>query len=172
MKWLAIWILILSSTMSSYAASEKYSIPDHQAWKEECGSCHVTFPPQLLTKRNWQKLMSGLDKHFGENATLDPEVVTEILDFLQSHAGSPFDGHQSESGIRITDTPWFALKHGRVPIKTWSEPFVKSKSNCKACHIKAERSVWSEHDGSLGYCRGCHNNNFGYVTRMPGSQQN
>ena len=155
LKWLATLALILVSTMS-YAEGEKFSIPDQPTWKEECGGCHLTFPPQMLAKENWRQLMSGLNKHFGANATLEPDVAKEILDFLQSQAGSVFDGHRSETGMRITDTPWFSQKHGLVPNKTWYESAIKSKSNCKACHIKAERGVWSEHDGSLGYCRGCH----------------
>lgn len=170
LKWLATWALILASTMS-YAEGEQFSTADHLTWKEECGGCHVTFPPQLLSKEDWRQLMSSLNKHFGANATLEPEVVQEILDFLQSHAGSIFDGHRSESGMRITDTPWFSQKHGRVPNKTWSESSVKSKSNCRSCHLKVERGIWSEHDGALGYCRGCHNNGQTYNILIPGSQQ-
>lgn len=154
-KWLAALALIFASGVA-HTAEEKFSVPHHVKWKEECGSCHIAFPPQLLTKENWRALISGLDKHFGANATLEPEAATEILDFLLNHAGSAFDGHRSESGMRITDTPWFIQKHGRLPNRTWSDPSIKNKSNCKACHANAEHGVWSEHDGSLGYCRGCH----------------
>lgn len=160
LKWLATLILILASTIS-YAEGEKFSTPNNLQWKEECGGCHVPFPPQLLTKENWRQLISGLNKHFGSNATLDSDVAKEILDFLQSQAGSVFDGHRSESGMRITDTPWFNQKHGLVPNKTWTDPTIKSKSNCKGCHIKADRGVWSEHDGALGFCRGCHKSESG-----------
>lgn len=116
LKWLATLALILANTMC-YAKGEEFSFSNNPTWKEECGSCHVTFPPQLLTKENWRQLISSLDKHFGENATLDPEVAKEILDFLLSQAGSVFDGYRSESGMRITDTPWFSQKHGKVSKK-------------------------------------------------------
>lgn len=155
LKWLLSLILALFSSLC-LAQGEKIAPVNNPQWKEECGGCHVPFPPQLLTKDNWRRLMGSLGKHFGSNATLDQDVTQEILDFLLSQAGSVFDGHRSESGMRITDTPWFNQKHGPVPGKTWAEPAIKSKSNCKACHIKAERGIWSEHDGSLGYCRACH----------------
>lgn len=155
MKWLISFSLIVIST-AAFSQDNKYASPHHPKWKEECGSCHVTFPPQLLTKENWRQLMSGLEKHFGVNATLDDDISQEILAFLLSQAGTEANGHQSKSGMRITDTPWFDRKHGKMPEKTWSQKSVKSKSNCKACHMNADRGVWYDHDGAFVYCKSCH----------------
>lgn len=143
MKWLAAWALVFACRMA-YAAGENLSVPDHPKWKEECGSCHVPYPPQLLTAANWQRVMEGLDKHFGENAALEPKIVGEILNFLQDNAGSAWSGKTSESGLRITDNSWFNRKHRRVSNKIWLNAEVKSRANCTACHIYAESGDWSE----------------------------
>ena len=142
MKWLAtLVVLILGNTMA-YADGGKYSVPDNPKWKTECGSCHIAFPPQLLTAGDWQRLMGGLDKHFDANAVLDPKDNKEILDFLQRHAG---DGKRNSApSLRISDTPWFSREHREILNDTWSDPAVKSRSNCTACHINAERGDWSE----------------------------
>ena len=141
MKLLSAFILIFVSTMA-YADGSKLSVPDNPKWKTECGSCHIAYPPQLLTGADWQRMMGGLDKHFGANAALDAKENKEILDFLQRYAGS--GDKRSASSLRISDTPWFTREHRKVSGNTWSDPAVKSRSNCTACHINAERGDWSE----------------------------
>ena len=86
MKFLAVkWFTALAFIMGSAVASAdggKMSTPHNPKWKEECGSCHLAFPPQLLTADSWQRVMAGLDKHFGVNAAMDAKDNREILDFL------------------------------------------------------------------------------------------
>ena len=139
---LAIVVSLCGSSVV-YAEGGKLSSPNDPKWKEECGSCHTVYPPRLLTAENWQGLMGGLNKHFGANAALDAKDTKEILDFLQHHAGS--GNSHSASSLRISDTPWFAHEHREISSKTWSNPLVKSRSNCSACHVNAERGDWSEH---------------------------
>lgn len=151
MKWLAASFLVFSGTMA-YADDVNFTVSHNAKWKEECGSCHIAYPPQLLTGNNWQQMMGGLDKHFGANAVLDAVDSKEILDFLQRHAGSG-DRHHASS-LRISDTSWFKREHREVANGAWSDPAIKSRANCTACHINAERGDWSE-DG----------------VRMPGGQR-
>lgn len=141
MKWLAALALIIGSTFA-YADGGNLSVPNHPKWKEECGSCHIAYPPQLLTGENWKRLMTGLDKHFGTNATMDSRDSAEILDFLQRYAGS--GNRHSASSLRISDTQWFTREHREVSNSAWSTPAIKSRSNCAACHVSAERGDWSE----------------------------
>ncbi|MBI5889629.1 MAG: cytochrome C [Nitrosomonadales bacterium] len=111
-----------------------HAIPDSAKWKEECGSCHVPYPPHLLSADNWQSLMGGLNKHFGANAVLESNENSRILGFLQRHAGS---GKQYNSdSLRITDTPWFRREHRSISAQEWINPNVKNRSNCSACHGK------------------------------------
>lgn len=141
MKSLAALALVFASTMA-YADSGRLSVPNHPKWAAECGSCHISYPPQLLTADNWKQIMAGLDKHFGTNATLDAQTNSEILHFLQRYAGR--SARNSAPSLRISDTPWFKREHREISQSTWSNPVVKSRSNCTACHINAERGDWSE----------------------------
>jgi hypothetical protein len=41
-------------------------------YRNECGSCHVLYPPNLLSDTSgWKEIMDGLHNHFGENAELE-----------------------------------------------------------------------------------------------------
>lgn len=119
-------------------------------WKTECASCHMLYHPGLLPERSWRNLMSGLDKHFGENASLDPTTQQEITDFLVKHsarAGSLYAKSipASATPLRMTETAWFKREHREVRADVWKRPKVGSASNCMACHKGAEQGDFSEH---------------------------
>lgn len=143
MKRVAVLLLAFGMNLA-HADSGRMAVPDNAKWKEECGSCHIAYPPKLLTADGWQKMMGGLDKHFGANAELDAADNRDILAFLQRHAGS---GPRHASGsLRITDTPWFKREHRDISPKEWVHPEVRSRSNCTACHQNVARNLWSERD--------------------------
>ena len=58
------------SLTASWADSYKGPTPP-AVYTQECGSCHLAFPPNLLPKASWQSVMHGLDKHYGSDASLD-----------------------------------------------------------------------------------------------------
>jgi hypothetical protein len=138
---IAIFLGVFATT--ALADSDKLAVPANPKWQAECGSCHLAYPPQLLTAANWRKLMLGLDRHFGANASLDAKESAEILAFLERHAAR--DGRHQANSLRISDTPWFQREHREVPPSTWKQAKVKSPANCTACHVTAERGDWSEH---------------------------
>ncbi len=141
MKWMAVALLMVANL--SHADEGWISVPSHSKWKEECGSCHLAYPPQFLSAESWQKLMNNLDNHFGDNAAIDPKDRRDILEFLRANAGRA--GRNSSPTQRISDTPWFRRVHDEVPSQTWFDPAVKSRANCAACHVNAEQGNWSEH---------------------------
>lgn len=133
MKLVAVLLLMFGMNLA-YAEAGKLSAPNNAKWKEECGSCHIPYPPQLLTADNWRSLMGGLDKHFGANATLNANDNKMILSFLEQNAGS--GKRYSAASLRISDTPWFKHEHHVINDKEWVNPEVRSRSNCSACHGK------------------------------------
>lgn len=114
------------------------------AWKNECSSCHVAYPPQLLGKSSWQGLMKGLDKHFGSDASMAAADAKAITDFLDRYAPPDGGRHDAATG-RITQTPWFTRKHREIPASALTSKEVRSAANCQACHSSAEKGVFSEH---------------------------
>lgn len=141
MKWIAGLILVAVAG-TACADGGRFSVPANATWQEECGSCHIAYPPRLLSKQNWHQLMSNLDKHFGTNAELGPKEQQEISVFLQRYGSSR--ERNAAATLRISDTQWFIREHHEVSRGAWSDPAVKSRSNCTACHVNAERGDWSE----------------------------
>lgn len=109
------------------------------AYAKECGACHLAYPPDLLPAASWTKLMSGLDRHFGQNAELEPEVRAGLERWLVERAGSRADG----APLRATETAWFSHKHRKVAGAA-ERPSVRSLANCAACHPAAERWDFDE----------------------------
>ncbi len=121
--------------------------PGKQAYTTECGSCHVAFPPQLLSATGWKRVMGGLGKHFGDDASLDPATAATISAYLETNAGS--DRRFGTDTLRISETSWFRREHDEVPASVWKLPQTKSAANCAACHTGAAQGDYSEHSVRL-----------------------
>lgn len=123
-------------------------------WKTECGSCHMVYHPGLLPERSWNKVMAGLDKHFGENASLDAATHDEIAKFLAANSADKQSNRRSSrinqsipanaTPIRISETRYFTSKHDEVSANTFKRKSIGSASNCIACHKGAEKGDFSE----------------------------
>ncbi len=138
----ALWLLLTLATGTAYAGEHVYTATD-PAWKTECGSCHVAYPPQLLPAASWRKLMTGLNNHFGTDASLDAKTAESIARFLETNSSTKRK-YANDSALRITESRWFRKEHDEVPARTWKSPAVKSAANCAACHTRAEQGDYSE----------------------------
>ena len=141
MKWLMAVMVLLFVNMAD-AADGRSAVAGKATWEKECGSCHLAYPPRFLNRESWQRMMGSLNRHFGDNAELDAEDARVIAEYLSRNAGT--GARKSASTLRISDTPWFVREHDEVPKGAWSDPLVKSKANCEACHINAKQGDWSE----------------------------
>lgn len=131
----------------------------HKNWQQECASCHLAYPPALLPRASWQRLMGSLEQHFGENASLDPATQTDILRFLEANAADSGTSRMgakvmqrmgaNEAPLRITETRWFVKKHDEVPRTAWTRKSVGSAANCAACHRQAEKGLFNENTVSI-----------------------
>jgi|JI10StandDraft_1071094.scaffolds.fasta_scaffold928481_1 mono/diheme cytochrome c family protein len=115
------------------------------AYAQECGSCHLAYPPGLLPASSWQALMTGLARHFGSDASVDGPVAREISDWLSAHAGTGKRAAERPPNDRITRATWFTRKHREVAPATWSRPAIRNSGNCAACHGGAAQGDFDEH---------------------------
>ncbi len=126
-------------------------------YKEECGSCHMAYPPGLLPSASWTRVMKRLEDHFGDNAELDTETHAHINDFLQANSADRSDYRRSRKfaryaepdnpPMRISETPYFLHEHDEIPPRlVHPGAKVRSFAQCDACHAGAEQGSFNEHD--------------------------
>ncbi len=140
--------LIALLGLSMPALADRLPMPANApaCFKAECSSCHIAYQPALLAADDWRRIMAGLDKHFGSDATVTPQKRQEITAFLERYAGNAGRLGSAGNPPRITETQRFVRKHREVPAKFWRDPRVKSAANCEACHRGAASGNYGEHD--------------------------
>lgn len=129
-------------------------LADSAEWRDECGSCHLSFHPSLLPQRSWQQLLDQQHLHFGADLALDDATTAALLAFALDHAA---EKHATEPAfkidssipadavpLRITQTPYWIKKHREVAAQDWDLPWIKSKSNCEACHQDAQAGTFED----------------------------
>jgi mono/diheme cytochrome c family protein len=114
------------------------------AYTQECAGCHLAYPPGLLPAASWQRLMGGLDRHYGTDASLDAATVRDLDRWLQAHAGTYKRVSEAPPQDRITRSAWFERKHRRIDAQVWRLASVKSAANCAACHAGAEQGRFDD----------------------------
>ena len=113
---------------------------------QECASCHMAYPPGLLPAASWQRLMGGLNQHYGSDASLDAATVQQLSTWLQTHAGTYKRARAEEPPPedRITRTRWFARKHEDIAPAVYKRAAIQSAAHCMACHAGAERGDFDD----------------------------
>ena len=118
------------------------------AYRSECGSCHVPYPPNLLSSGGlfsgggWRAIIGDLRSHFGENAALEESVRRQIEQYLLDHAGDERRFTSRTDPPRLTTTLWFRRNHGAVKAH-FADARVGSPANCPACHSRAEEGSYA-----------------------------
>ena len=122
--------------------------------REECGSCHLAYAPSMLPASSWKRMMGELDKHFGTDASVAPATAERITRYLvenaadtggQRYGGKLMRGVSLENPpLRITELPKWVREHNGISTRTWKRKDVRTKSNCLACHVDAERGYYDE----------------------------
>lgn len=151
--WLIHWRLINVPGLAHIPYVGR-QLPDNSTWRDSCSRCHGPFHPSLLPARSWTAHLDRPDNHFGLSWQFDAKTLAEIRTFLQ---GNSAETEMTEAAyrinksipadvtpLRITETPFWIEKHGRIDDRTWSNPAVGSKSNCQACHRDAQYGTYDD----------------------------
>ena len=143
--WTAAAVLGLLAVTPAHADGGR-QMPSNvpPAYTQECAACHVAYPPGLLPARSWQRIMGGLDKHYGSDASLDAAATRQISAWLQTNAGTYKRVREEPPQDRLTRSAWFDRKHGKIDTSVWKLASVKSAANCGACHGGADRGQFDD----------------------------
>lgn len=144
MKKLFIFLSTVIAVSSVMAAKIPMPSDMPKSYEAECASCHMAYPPGLLSEKSWQNVMSGLTKHFGTDASVDEKDKTEITSWLKRNAATKQKYSELAPENRITKTSWFIREHDEIKADVWKRPSIKSPANCGACHTSAAEGMFSE----------------------------
>jgi mono/diheme cytochrome c family protein len=140
----------LAATFAITVAADSKSsvVPLLPVYKQECSACHVAYPAGMLPAASWKRLMGGLNKHYGTDASLDEKSLAEISGWLDGHAGTYKRVSEMPPDDRITKSAWFIRKHNEREVSpaVWKRASVGSASNCIACHTNAAQGSFSERE--------------------------
>ncbi len=134
---------------ASYHSAVDYKT-EHRLFAAECGDCHTLYPPSLLPRRSWERLMGDLGNHFGDDASLEPQEEQSILAYLVQNAAETSSSEASvkilqsmpnQDMIAVTQTPFWKRTHSGIAQNEFESGAVKSRANCKACHSDVERGL-------------------------------
>ncbi len=110
----------------------------------------LCIPPNILPEKSWKLLMSDLENHFGDDASLSEEDTKNILDFLLENSAEKSTKEVSvkvlnsignKDIIAITQTSFWKKEHKDIPKELFKNEKIKSKANCKACHTDIEKGL-------------------------------
>jgi hypothetical protein len=152
-----VYGLFISIESDVYSDSEALFSQD-ALYTEECGACHMAYPPGLLPEESWLLLLGHLDDHFGDNAELAELERVHIGEYLQREAlqhGKPTTMSRMLRNlpkgpfIRITELPNFILDHrelaANIDDRSLSESYF---GNCETCHTAAVQGRFSHPESS------------------------
>lgn len=127
---------------------------ENQAFDTKCGTCHKHYPPFMLPHASWEKLMDGLENHFGEEITdrnislseqksIKAYLVSQSAETsTQKLAVKTLASLEDMRPISITKSPYWRKAHQHIDTSFFKHPDVKDKSNCFACHHDFEYGVF------------------------------
>jgi hypothetical protein len=133
---------------------KRYLAPvNNPAYIEECGDCHFAYQPELLPSGSWEKIIAGLDDHFGEELEIDTESKNVILGYLNANSAEKSSAKRAvkimrslgnRPPMRITEIPYILEKHDEVDPDVFKKESIDSLSNCRACHTTAEKGIYED----------------------------
>ena len=146
-----LFLVLIAFLISIPVLAAKMPMPSDmpKSYDAECASCHMAYPPGLLSEKSWQNVMAGLSKHFGTDASIDSKDQLEITNWLKKNAATKQKYSELAPENRITKTSWFIRKHDEIKPDVWKRQGVKSAANCGACHTTAAEGIFSEKNVSI-----------------------
>jgi cytochrome b len=128
--------------------------PLDPTYAEECGTCHMAYPPSLALSPRWIAIMDGLQDHFGEDASLEPGLMSRIRAYLTMNAAEKWDtraAHELQSlnpqdPLRLTATPFWIRMHRGIPESVFRSRAVGAKGACEKCHSDASTGRFDPQD--------------------------
>ena len=150
------YLIVLSALVGSLFAQDVAPV-DNQLYIKECGSCHFAYQPGLLPASSWNKIMSNLENHYNNDASISSANLQTLTKYLNDNSAEKNMQYKRSNKIvsslakdqipeSISTTPYMIKKHNEIKKSLITQPEVKGLFNCIACHKTADKGNYSERD--------------------------
>jgi hypothetical protein len=101
-----------------------------ELYLENCASCHVPLPPEVLPSETWRRLLLEPEQHFGQQLKplIGPVLIT-MWDYIRAYSRP--EEAKKPLPYRISESPYFKALHPRV----------KFSQTVKTCKLR-DLSPW------------------------------
>ena len=127
---------VSASTMDDHpnlfiAQLESSSDLGREFYVENCGSCHIPIPAEVLPTDAWQKILEQPRDHYGENLPKMVNITVGLIwNYLRSYSRPSLEGETTPEFV--TNSRYFKALHPLVDL-----PKPSSHQSCKLCHPAA-----------------------------------
>jgi len=152
----------LAGWLFSVQRMKEFKPVSDPTYQNECGECHLAYPPGLLPARSWEALLTAdaLHQHFGAHADIDAARLRLLRDYALANAADTSYTKRARkiaaataSGpapLRITQLISIERTHRHLRAEQVAgNPNVKSLSQCDACHTQAAQGVFDNDTVSI-----------------------
>ena len=150
------YLIVLSALVGSLFAQDVAPV-DNQLYIKECGSCHFAYQPGLLPSSSWNKIMSNLENHYNNDASISSANLQTLTKYLNDNSAEKNMQYKRSNKIvssipagqipdSISTTPYIIKKHSEIKKSLITQPEVKGLFNCIACHKTADKGNYGERD--------------------------
>ena len=150
------YLIVISVLISSLFAQDVAPV-DNQLYVKECGSCHFAYQPGLLPANSWNKIMSNLENHYNNDASISSANLQTLTKYLNDNSAEKNMQYKRSNRIvsslakdqipdSISTTPYMIRKHNEIKKSLITQPEVKGLFNCFACHKTADKGNYGERD--------------------------
>lgn len=148
-------LMLATVSVPGPTVAESFPPITNQTVKTECGDCHMVFFAEMLPRESWLRVLNNLENHYGEDASIDPSLLKEVIAFHTTGASDVLNTRSArkwreglkagEAPDRITTAPRYIRKHDNNDFKRmWTKFMVTSKANCIACHKDANKGLFDD----------------------------
>jgi mono/diheme cytochrome c family protein len=147
----ALGFLVVLAVHEAHAESRRFD-PGPAAYRNECGSCHVAYPPALLSPSAWATVLGRLDRHYGVDASVDAGTLASIRTAL----GAGGAGATAPDLPRISTQPWFLHEHRKAAQRDNASGRSGAAAAAQAGALAPGAPVPSSRSATLSNCAACH----------------
>ncbi len=104
-----------------------------QLYIENCSSCHVPIPAEVLPTTSWEQILNNPQNHYGQTVPQMNRITTRLLwNYLRVNSRLLLAGENTPQ--YVTNSRYFKALHPQVDL-----PKPASNQTCLSCHPGAKQ---------------------------------